>query len=372
MMTVVGHLGGSIRGSQPVALVARSTTCLRDLAPGVVVAGLVAIAATALGHAVTVVGAPVLGIALGVVTGAATAPGERLGPGATFVAGPILKVAIVGLGATLSFSQIAAVCEDAFPVMSGTLLVALVGAWAVGRLVGVRGDTATLIGVGTAICGASAIAAASAVLRPTGAQVAYALGTIFTFNVVAVLTFPALGHVLGMTPQSFGLWAGTAINDTSSVVAAGYSYSAEAGPHAVVVKLTRSLALIPIVIALALVKARRDGRQAAAATSRGATPGARTAFRWRALPWRRLVPSFLVGFVVAAGLATAGAVPPSARPGLTAGGTFLITMALAAIGLSLKPTDLRAAGPRPLVLGGVLWLAVAASSLGLQALTGSV
>ena len=235
-----------------------------------------------------------------------------------------------------------------------------------------RGDTAVLIGVGTAICGASAIAAASAVLRPTGAQVAYALGTIFTFNVVAVLTFPALGHLLGMAPESFGLWAGTAINDTSSVVAAGYSYSADAGPHAVVVKLTRSLALIPIVIALALVKARRESRQSTAGSGDGAAPRRCAALCWRTLPWTKIVPPFLVGFVLAAGLATGGAVPASAQPGLTATGMFLITAALAAIGLSLNVADLRAAGPRPLLLGAVLWVLVAASSLGLQALTGTL
>jgi uncharacterized integral membrane protein (TIGR00698 family) len=371
MTATVADRGQPTRDRHLAGLIGRSTTQLRDLAPGVVVVGLVAVAATSLGHVLTVIGGPVLGIVLGTAMGVAIVPGVRLYPGVTFVSGPILKVAIVVLGATLSLTQIATVCQGALPVMLGTLLVALVGAWVVGRLVGVRGDTGVLIGVGTAICGASAIAAASAVLRPTGAQVAHALGTIFTFNVVAVLTFPALGHLLGMTPQSFGLWAGTAINDTSSVVAAGYSFSADAGPHAVVVKLTRSLALIPIVIALALVKARRDSRQLTAGNEDGAARGRRASARWRSLPWRKIVPPFLVGFVVAAGLATAGAVPTSAQPGLTATGMFLITMALAAIGLSLKVSDVWAAGPRPLVLGAVLWVSVAASSLGLQALTGT-
>jgi uncharacterized integral membrane protein (TIGR00698 family) len=354
-----------------VGLIARSTTHLRDMVPGVVVAGFVAVAATSLGHLLPVIGGPVLGIVLGIVVGAAIASGERLRPGTTFVSGPILKVAIVVLGATLSLTQIATVCRDSLPVMLGTLLVALLGAWVVGRLVGVRGDTGVLIGVGTAICGASAIAAVSAVLRPNGAQVAYALGTIFAFNVVAVLTFPAVGHLLGMTPQSFGLWAGTAINDTSSVVAAGYSFSAEAGPHAVVVKLTRALALIPIVIALALLKARRETRPPTAGDHGDAAFRQRAALRWRALPWRKIVPLFLVGFVAAAVLTSVGAIPTSAQPGLTSAGVFLITMALAAIGLSLEVSDLRAAGPRPLVLGAVLWVLVATSSLGLQSLTGT-
>lgn len=108
-----------------------------------------------------------------------------------------------------------------------------------------RSDARLLIGVGTGICGASAIAATQAVVKAKESQVAYAIGTIFSFNIVAVLAFPQIGHLLG--PHAFGLWAGTAINDTSSVVAAGYAYGGDVGSYAVVVKLTRSLMIIPIV-----------------------------------------------------------------------------------------------------------------------------
>lgn len=365
MTSAVTHSIGLIRDPHVAGLVGRCTTHLREIGPGVVVAGLVAVAATSLGQLLPVVGGPVFGIVLGIVVGVAIASGNRLRPGAAFVSGPILRVSIVVLGATLSLTQIVGVGVDALPVMLGTLVVALVGAWVVGRLVGVRGDTGILIGVGTAICGASAIAAVSAVLRPNGAHVAYALGTIFTFNVLAVLSFPAIGHLLGMTPRSFGLWAGTAVNDTSSVVAAGYSFSPEAGPHAVVVKLTRVLSLVPIVIALAMFTARRDPRARVARVESPAT------FRWCALPWRKIVPLFLVGFVAAATLVSVGVIPASAQPGLTVVGIFLITMALAGIGLSLNAQDLRSVGPRPLVLGAILWILVAASSLGFQALTGT-
>lgn len=190
---------------------------------------------------------------------------------------------------------------------------------------------------------------------------AYALGTIFTFNVIAVLTFPALGHLLGMSPSSFGLWAGTTINDTSSVVAAAYSFDAAAGPDAIVVKLTRTLTLIPIVIVLGILVARREARAADS-----------SAFRWRSLPWRRLVPLFLFGFLIAAALNTVGVVPASAGGWITLLGSFLITTALAGIGLGLDLGELRAAGLRPLLLGGFLWILVATSSLGLQALTGTL
>ncbi|MEO6087729.1 MAG: putative sulfate exporter family transporter, partial [Umezawaea sp.] len=184
----------------------------------------------------------------------------------------------------------------------------------------------------------------TAVIKPRQAHVAYALGTIFACNIAAVLLFPPIGHLLGLSPHAFGLWAGTAINDTSSVVAAGYAYGGDAGEYALVVKLTRTLMLIPIIAFLAL---------------RTASP---------ALPWRRIVPPFLLAFAAAVVLGSTGLVPPA----LPALGPFLITTALAGIGLSLRPDDLRRAGHRPLLLGVLLWLAVAASSLGLQALTSNL
>jgi uncharacterized membrane protein YadS len=233
-----------------------------------------------------------------------------------------------------------------------------------------------LIGVGTGICGASAIAATTAVIGAEETQVAYAIGTIFTFNIAAVLLFPLLGHLLGMSAHAFGLWSGTAINDTSSVVAAAYSFGGGAGPYSIVVKLTRSLMLIPIVIALAVFRARR-ARPAAvaggpASAGEGAVDTAGSAPSGHTMPWRKIVPPFLIGFVLASALDTVGVIPNGWHPGLSTLGTFLITTALAAVGLSLRLADMRRAGPRPLLLGAVLWATVAASSLGLQALTGTI
>ena len=161
-----------------------------------------------------------------------------------------------------------------------------------------------------------------------------------------------------MSPHAFGLWSGTAINDTSSVVAASYAYGADAGAYGIVVKLTRTLMLIPIVIALAIIKARKE-------TQSGG-------FTLRGMPWRKIVPLFLVGFVLASALDSLGAIPSSWHPALSVLGTFLITTALAGIGLSLRLADMRRAGPRPLLLGALLWGTVAASSLVLQGLTGQI
>jgi uncharacterized integral membrane protein (TIGR00698 family) len=331
--------------------------------PGLLVVLALAGAAVPLGRVVPVIGGPVFGIVLGVLAGVLVPAlrGSWSRPGYEFASKTLLQLSIVVLGTGLSLQQVVKVGGESLPVMLGTLTVALGGAWLFGRLLGVRGDTQTLIGVGTAICGASAIAAATAAIGAKRSSVAYALATIFTFNVVAVLAFPPLGHLLGLDAQAFGLWAGTAINDTSSVVAAGYTYSQAAGDQALVVKLTRSLMLIPIVIGLVLLKSRRE-----------AVAGTPSGVEKRKLPWRRMVPLFLIGFIVAAGLRSAGVVPDAWQESLSLVGTFLITSALAAIGLSMRPSELRKAGWRPLALGALLWASVAVSSLGLQLLTGTL
>ncbi len=151
----------------------------------------------------------------------------------------------------------------------------------VGRLLRVRSALRTLVGVGTAICGASAIAALTPIIDAAAADVAYALSTVFVFNAIAVIVFPLLGHGLAMSQQAFGLFAGTAINDTSSVVAAGSVYGAQAGQHAVVVKLTRTLFIIPICVGIALWRRRRTRATA------------------RMPRVTHLVPWFLVAFVAA-------------------------------------------------------------------------
>lgn len=340
-----------------------SQSWLPRVAPGLALALAVAGVATFAGRLAPVVGGPVFAILLGIIV-AAVIPGlrsPRLKPGLAVASKPVLQLSIVVLGTGLSLRQVLTVSGQSLPVMLGTLAVALGGAWLLGRWLNVRGDTQTLIGVGTGICGASAIAATTAVIKAKDSDVAYAIGTIFTFNIIAVLVFPPVGHLLGMDPQAFGLWAGTAINDTSSVVAAGFAYDPVAGAHGIVVKLTRTLTLIPIVSLLAIRTARREAANHADQT------GTPTGF-----PWRKLVPAFLIGFIAATALQSLGLIPESWQPALSTLGTFLITTALAGIGLSLQLSDMRKAGHRPLLMGALLWIAVAASSLGLQALTGTL
>ncbi len=329
------------------------------IAPGAGAAIGLALVATALGRVLPVVGAPVFAIGAGVVVAVVRPPRVEWRPGLEFAGRQVLQGSIVVLGTALSFGQVATVGASSLPVMVGTLAVALTGAALLGRLLGVGRDLRTLVGVGTAICGASAIAATDAVISADEADVSYAIATIFTYNIAAVMTFPGLGHLLGMSPHGFGLWAGTAINDMSSVVAAGTVFGHGATGAAVVVKLTRTLMILPVTLAVALWRSRRSPH--------GDTPGPRRSLGAHVV---RTFPMFIAWFLVAVLMNTAGLVPSGWHAGLSDLAQFMVATALAAIGLSTRVASIRRAGARPLLLGGILWVAVAGTSLLLQWLTG--
>jgi len=320
---------------------------------GVLLCTAVAGVATGLGRLAPVVGAPVIGLVLGVLITVVRRPNRRLTPGIAFCSHQVLQVAVAALGLQLTLGKALAAGAQSLPVLLGTLAICLVAAVVVGRFLKVRSSLRTLVGVGTAICGASAIAAVTPIIDAAAADVAYALSTVFVFNAIAVVLFPLVGHGLAMSQQAFGLFAGTAINDTSSVVAAGSVYGADAGQHAVVVKLTRTLFIIPICVGLALWRRRR-----------------RASTRARMPRVTHMVPWFLVAFVSASALVSV--VPPSAalRDAFNAVALFLIAVALVAIGLTTDLAGVRATGPRPLLLGAVLWVVVSVSSLLLAAASG--
>ena len=325
----------------------------RSGARGTAAAVLVGAGAITLAHFIPLVGAPVLALALGIAIGSIHRPAPALIPGLRWTGRYVLQTAIVLLGATLSLTKVASVGFRTLPVMLGTLAAALLVAYFVGRALGIQGRLRTLVGVGTGICGASAIAAVSGVIAATEAEIAYAVSTIFVFNLVAVIMFPPIGHALGLSQNGFGLWAGTAVNDTSSVVATGYVYGTIAGIHAVIVKLTRTTLIIPIAAVLAIVARRKDA----------ATQGVR---------WVKVIPWFLGWFVFTAALKTAGAIPKSFATPISNLSISLIAIALAAIGLSTHLGDMRRVGYRPLALGTLTWFVVAITGLGLQWVSGSM
>ncbi len=344
-----------VGGSRP-ATASRSRSWA--IAPGLAASAAIAAVATVLGSRAPVVGAPVIAIVIGVVIAVVRRPSSRLRPGMTFTSKKVLQASIVVMGTGLSLGQVVSTGARSLPVLVGTLVVALLMAFVAGRALGLRRDVATLIGVGTAICGASAIAATDAVIDADEADVSYAIATIFTLNVVAVLLYPTFGHLLGFSQHTFGLWAGTAINDLSSVVAASTIYGHAAASYGVIVKLTRTLAITPIALGLAAWRSSR----------RPAGTGRPT----RRLQIRKVFPMFIVVFVGAVAANTAGFVPSHWHAPLADVATWMITAALAAIGLSTDLGHIRRAGLRPIALGAILWATVGLASLGLQALTGTL
>jgi len=331
--------------------------------PGLALCTSIGIAAAFLGRLLPLVGGAIFALGLGIIARFVLGRAPALSKGISLASKPLLQGAIVLLGAKVSLGTVAAVGGQSLLVMLGSLASAFLVAVIAGRALGVDRSLAALIGTGTAICGGSAIAAAAPVIGADDSDTAYAFSVIFAFNLAAVFLFPALGRLLGLSDQGFGLWAGTAINDTSSVVAAAYAWSMTAGDYAVIVKLTRTLMIVPVTLVLGFL-ARRGSFEASAPGNGDRalqTPENIAVKR----PKRAGVPWFIFAFLAASLLRTLGIIPEALGKGMAEAGIVLIAIALAGIGLSTDLRRMAKAGWRPLLLGLLVWAAVAASSLGL-------
>lgn len=316
--------------------------------PGIILAGLIAIPAWLIGSAVPVIGSPVLGILFGMLLAFWKRP-AFLDDGVKFTSKKLLQYSIILLGFGMNLYSVFKAGAQTLTLMAFTLTAAFLTAWLVGKWLKLDGNTKTLIGVGTAICGGSAIAATAPVIGADDEEIAHAISTIFLFNVIAAFLFPVLGHLFGMNSQSFGIWAGTAINDTSSVVAAGYTFSSDAGDLAVIVKLTRTLMIIPVTLVLALYTSRKKTGK-----------GTQTFSIGKIFPW------FVLGFLAASVIRTFVPAPAVVFTDLSQAGKFVIVMAMAAIGLNTNVVKLVKSGGKPILLGFICWVVLAATSLAVQ------
>jgi uncharacterized integral membrane protein (TIGR00698 family) len=281
-----------------------------------------------------------------------------LAAGATLAARVALRAGVALLGARLTLDQVVETGASSVVAIVVVVSVALaLGIWLAHR-VGVVPPLAWLIAVGMAICGNSAILALSPIIRAPHRDTAYAVSTITVFGLLGVVLLPVIGRTLGLTDTLFGTWAGLSVNDTAQVVATGYAYSAPAGDVATIVKLTRNIAILPVLVGATWLMARADAH-AAEASGSTAVPAAVHPLRWLA----RAVPWFVIGFVVFAGLRSVGALDvaigdQTLADVLSVVAGILILVALAGVGLG---TDLRAmagVGARPLALGAVMWLVI--------------
>ena len=336
---------------------------------GVLFALAVAVPAWLLGKQFEVVGGPVFAILIGMAL-ALVVPGEKGEPlqaGVKFTSKKVLQWAVILLGFGLNLSQIAQVGATSLPIILSTIATSLVVAFVLCRALKIPGKIATLVGVGSSICGGSAIAATAPVIDADDEEIAQAISVIFLFNVIAALVFPTLGGVLGLTNEGFGLFAGTAVNDTSSVTAAAAAWD---GMHpgantldaATIVKLTRTLAIIPITLALALWQVRLARRAAEAGEGSGEAAGT--------FDLGRIFPFFIVFFVLASVVTTVFSLPAEVTAPIKELSKFLIVMAMAAIGFNTNVVKLVRTGGKPILMGFACWVAVACVSLGMQHVLG--
>lgn len=316
--------------------------------PGILLAALIATPAWYIGKAFPIIGSPVLGIIFGMLLAFWKRP-EFFNVGVKYTSKKLLQYSIILLGFQMNLFNVFTVGKQTLVLMSFTLTAAFLTAYFVGKFLKLDSNTKTLIGVGTAICGGSAIAATAPVIHASDEEVAHSISTIFLFNVIAAFLFPFIGHMLGMSDQSFGIWAGTAINDTSSVVAAGYSFSNDAGNLAVIVKLTRTLMIVPVTLFLAIFTSKKSSKKNNSNYS-----------IIKIFPW------FVLGFVATSVVNTFLPMPNGLNQTLSQLGKFIIVMAMASIGLNTNIVKLIKSGTKPIFLGLICWIVLAATSLVVQ------
>ena len=327
--------------------------------PGIIFCFAIALPAWFLGRIFPLIGGPVSAILAGILISLffprlikfEFGKGFAFAEGLKFTSKKLLQYSIILLGFDMNLFNIINAGRMSLAVMAFTFPAVFLMAFFAGRMLKLSGNTTVLIGVGTSICGGSAIAAVAPVIRAEDEDVTRAISTIFLFNIMAVFIFPALGRFMGMEDVNFGIWAGTAINDTSSVVAAGSAWSNSAGNNtalyfAAIVKLTRTLMIVPITLVLAIYTAGKSKKE-----------GQGNFNFFRVFPW------FVLFFMAAAIANTFLNPPPGLSSALFQTGKFVIIMAMAAIGLNTNLKSLFSNGLRPLVLGCFCWLTVALVSI---------
>lgn len=321
---------------------------------GISLALFVAIVATSLSNVIPVVGASVLALSIGLIINLLIKDKTTIIPGLKFTGSTILKLAIVLLGTSLSLNQILEVGKYSLYVMTFTLIAAFGFGYLFGRILNVNWKMSTLISAGTGICGGSAIAAISPTIQGEEIDVTYSIAATFLFDMLMIILFPIMGRALGLSDLAYGLWTGTAVNDTSSVVAAGYAFSTQAGDFATIVKLTRTLSIIPIVLLFSIVgfyKNRQDWQE------QDFNP-------WKHL--RQIAPWFILLFILGAVINSMGLIPPALGTSLNSISKFFMAMALAAIGLNTDIPKLLKAGINPMILGFIVSVIVIIVSLAVQ------
>ena len=300
-----------------------------------------------------IIGASVIALLLGMLINNFYKP-ACLSAGLKFTSKKVLKLAIILLGASLSVNVILSVGKMSLMVMVFTLLTCFGGGYFVGKALGLNWKLSNLISAGTGICGGSAIAAIAPVIDAEDKDIAYAMSATFLFDMAMIILFPIMGRWMGLSDMAYGLWAGTAVNDTSSVVAAGYAFSEGAGDFATMVKLTRTLSIIPTVLVFTFINLRIKRKQSID-TNAGKKVNVMKLFPW-----------FIVGFIGLAIINSLGFIPVNVSACAKDISKFLMVAALAAIGLGTSFKDVRKSGFAPMMHGFIISALVVVVAIGVE------
>ena len=338
---------------------------LKEKLPGLLLCLVIALPCWYLGKLFPVIGGPVFAILAGMVITLILTDKTRVQAGIAYTSKKILQYAVILLGFGLNLSEIAKVGAQSLPIICSTIATSLVISFVLYKLMKMPANISTLVGVGSSICGGSAIAATAPVIGADDEEIAQAISVIFLFNVLAALIFPTFGGAIGLSNEGFGLFAGTAVNDTSSVTAAASTWDTLHGTngavleYATIVKLTRTLAIIPITLFLAFWRTWQ--------VKKGGNTSSGT------FSLKKIFPFFILFFVLASiitTVATSNGVSTSVFPPLKELSKFFIILAMAAIGLNTNIVKLVKTGGKPIFMGLCCWVGITAVSLGMQHLLG--
>lgn len=320
--------------------------------PGILLCLGISLPAWYLGRWLPIIGGPVFAILIGMIVTTGLTDKKSLQPGIQFTAKKILQYAVILLGFGMNLTDILAKGIQSLPIIISTIATSLFIAFLLCKTLKMPSKISTLIGVGSSICGGSAIAAAAPVIDANDEEIAQAISVIFLFNVIAALIFPSIGSLFGLSHEGFALFAGTAINDTSSVTAAATAWDGIHGSNtldsATIVKLTRTLAILPITLVLALIHTRQKNT---AETN---------------VSIKKIFPHFVLFFILASAVTTIFNLSTAVTGPIKELSKFFIIMAMSAIGLNTNIVKLVQTGGKPILMGFCCWLSIAIVSLVVQ------
>ncbi|NLK39291.1 MAG: putative sulfate exporter family transporter [Clostridiales bacterium] len=302
------------------------------------------------------IGTAILSLILGMLLNPLFLRHRSLSPGVDWTSKTVLRVGIICAGVTLSFAQVLKAGKYALILMLFTLTTAFGVGYICKRIFKINWKLASLLSISTAICGGTAVATLGPTIEAEDRDIAYAISATFIFDLLTVIAFPWIGMMLGLGDTGYGLWIGTSVNDTSSVVAAGYAFSDTAGALATIVKLTRTLFIVPLVLVFSWLYARKSaGSGDAAAGGRGRVNVVKI------FPW------FILLFLVMVGIRSTGILSDAVVSNVSLISKFCLAMALAAIGMKTSLREVRDIGPKPMVAGVIIDTSVVIVALVAQA-----